>query len=152
MAADAVGGGGEVLVTPDAPQSDHAIWLRCVERAFRSLDIGAIMPCFTEDVLVHYNLMAPLHGRAALQAFFAQRYAGMSDYHLVKRLRSCSAGPTLGVEVRFDYIDMGGARWQGKGFEYLRRKGSRIAVWDYVCTNEMVPAGALATSQAAETT
>ncbi len=97
---------------------------------FSSLDIEQIMSCFSEGVLVRYNDLDPIKGKEALHRFLSERYAGIENYQLSKRLLAVS-GNTLTVEVKATFSKEG-KLFESRILEVLEISEGKISEWNYV--------------------
>jgi nuclear transport factor 2 (NTF2) superfamily protein len=86
---------------------------------------------FTEDCVITFN-RAEVHGKAALHAFMAERFAKMPEtYVCEKRLRALN-GNVLGVEWH-NYATDPETKVRkviGHGCEFWVMRGEQIARWD----------------------
>lgn len=105
--------------------------LKDIVDAFNTMELSAIMACFTDDVVVQYNELS-VAGADNLRAFLQARYADLADYTLEKKLRVFSAH-VAGVEVVARYTrKSSGERMIARVHEFLEFEGRQIKRWDYV--------------------
>ncbi|ACT08464.1 conserved hypothetical protein [Dickeya chrysanthemi Ech1591] len=118
--------------------SEYEGRVRLVCEKFRTLDMNKIETCFTDDVIVHYNQLAPIYGKNMLLDFLTPRYRLLMDYQLEKQI-IVTEGNRVCVDVRAEYINKEtGKRYKSKIFEILTFHGEAISQWDYVGHSEEI--------------
>jgi nuclear transport factor 2 (NTF2) superfamily protein len=103
-----------------------------VERLFAAADIAGIVAGFTEDAVARFGDFPEMQGRAAIEAFIRARFARQRGYRLEKHLRMVM-GDLIGNDWDARWEDARtGKRMRGRGMEFWRMRGTRIAHWDAV--------------------
>lgn len=103
-----------------------------VERLFATADLAGIVAGFTEDAVARFGDFPEMRGRAAIEAFIRARFARQRNYRLEKHLRMVM-GDLIGNDWDAEWEDARtGKRMRGRGMEFWRMCGNRIAHWDAV--------------------
>ena len=103
-----------------------------VERRFAAADIAGIVAGFTDDAVARFGDFPEMRGRAAIEAFIRARFARQRNYRLEKHLRMVM-GDLIGNDWDASWEDARtGKRMRGRGMEFWRMRGGRIAHWDAV--------------------
>jgi ketosteroid isomerase-like protein len=72
-------------------QSSFAAWLDRYKQAWEERDAQQAGGLFTEDAIYHeMPFDAPMHGRAAIEAYWARVTAGQADVHFTYEVLACA--------------------------------------------------------------
>src|ERR1043166_2076808 len=92
------------------------------ERLFSRLDVDGIVAGFADDARVRFSSYEPFTGKERLKTFLSQRFAGMKDLRMAKRLEVFPP-PRFAASWTAEWIDsVTGARMEGFGTEILAVK------------------------------
>jgi hypothetical protein len=106
-------------------------WIDDIISRYSTLNIDAMMSCFTPNVVVNYGNLPQIRGIVPLRKFISDRYDAVTDFKLAKKVR-CVTDDVVGLEAVVSYTNAGGKKIQGMAFEFLTIDEGRIAVWDNV--------------------
>jgi hypothetical protein len=103
-----------------------------VETLFGTADIAGIVAGFTEDAVARFGDFPEMRGRPAIETFIRARFARQRNYRLQKHLRMVM-GDLIGNDWDAEWEDARtGRKMRGRGMEFWRMQGHRIAHWDAV--------------------
>lgn len=106
-------------------------WIEDIIARYSTLNIDAMMSCFTPNVVVNYGNLPQIRGIAALREFLSGRYGAVTDFKLAKKVR-CVTDDVVGLEAVVSYTNASGKKIRGLAFEFLTVDEGRIAVWDNI--------------------
>lgn len=106
-------------------------WIEAIISRYSTLNIDAMISCFTPNIVVNYGNLPQINGITALREFLSGRYSSVTDFKLSKRVR-CVTSNVVGLEAEVSFTSADGKKIKGIAFEFLTVEEGRIAVWDNV--------------------
>ncbi len=112
-----------------------------VEASYNAADVERICRAYAEDIGITFGDLPTIRGRADAVAFIEARFARITDYTLVKTLRTVT-GNTLGGWWEGPWTDrITGQRLAVRGSEFLTWRGDELIRWDATVTVWPLDAG-----------
>lgn len=84
-------------------------WIDDIISRYSTLNIDAMLSCFTPNVVVNYGNLPQIRGIAALREFLSDRYGKVTDFKLAKKVR-CVTDAVVGLQAAVSYTNAGGKK------------------------------------------